>query len=94
MKKILLAAMLMVGCATVQAQQNPYDYQEMSSCPSKMDEEQQLSGTVRCRAMCSSYGRDFAEYSADCKCWCKPDGRTHGHGGYSVPNQNGYPNQT
>lgn len=61
---------LSTGCATVK--QNPYAYHELESCPASMTEEQHRSGVVRCRAMCSSYSRDFAEFTADCRCWCAP----------------------
>ena len=70
MKYIVLSSLLALSCATVK--QNPYAYEEMDSCPASMDEQQHLSGVVRCRAMCSSYGRDFAEYGGDCRCYCAP----------------------
>jgi hypothetical protein len=39
-----------------------------------MTAEEHASGVVRCRAMCSSYARDFDNYSAaTCKCFCKPE---------------------
>ncbi len=66
----LLLSLSSLACATVK--QNPYAYQELDSCPASMSEEQHYSGVVRCRAMCSSYARDFAEFTADCRCWCAP----------------------
>lgn len=69
MRALILAAFLLVGCATAPT---PYGYEEMSSCPAAMDAEQKESGVVRCRAMCSSYARDFATYDDDCKCRCAP----------------------
>lgn len=71
-KKMLVLVGLLVGCATVNP--NPHAYQEMTSCPVMMDEQQKLSGTVRCRALCSSYARDMALYDDNCKCWCEPPG--------------------
>jgi hypothetical protein len=73
---VLFVVLLSVGCATTS---NPYAYNEMESCPSAMSDEQHMSGVVRCRALCSSYARDFAEYTPDCKCWCAP---ASGPGGY------------
>jgi len=75
--KPIIAVMLLVGCATT-ATTNPYQYDELQQCPVSMTEEQRSSGVVRCRAMCSSYGRDFDSYTDDCKCWCAP---AHGGGG-------------
>ena len=81
MKYLFCAVLLTMACATVS--DNPYAYNEMDSCPSRMSDEQQYSGVVRCRAMCSSYGRDFAEYDAQCRCWCMP-GMGKAGGGYRV----------
>lgn len=68
-----LAAVLMtLSCAT----SSRYGYSELADCPARMDEEQHMSGVVRCRAMCSSYARDFAEYGADCKCRCVAPGNS------------------
>jgi hypothetical protein len=72
--KRLIILFAFLSCASV----NPYAYPESSSCPSSMDEEQHLSGVVRCRAMCSSEGRNFSSFDADCKCRCE---RSF-HGGY------------
>ncbi|TAL42474.1 MAG: hypothetical protein EPN91_08825 [Salinibacterium sp.] len=65
-----LALLLMLGCATVRS-----TYEESSECPVVMTEEQHASGVVRCRALCSSYARDFSSYDTDCKCRCRPAGR-------------------
>lgn len=96
MKKLILTLFLAVSaCATTQASTNPNDYQESQTCPTVMSEEGHLSGVVRCRAMCSSYARDFAEYTDDCKCWCAPaGGASKGYGTPQRPNQNGYNNQS
>jgi hypothetical protein len=68
MKLIAVVALLAVSCATT----NPYAYDEADACPPNMSEEQHESGVVRCRAMCSSYAREFAEFDAECKCRCAP----------------------
>lgn len=76
MKKLILASLLAIGCATV----NPYRYEELGACPNFMDDDQRASGTVRCRAACSSEGRDMAYYADNCKCYCQPavkSGPTH-----------------
>jgi hypothetical protein len=70
MKLQFVALLLMVSCARV----NKYAYEELDGCPAPMSEEQHESGVVRCRALCSSYARDFAEFDADCKCRCAPSG--------------------
>lgn len=67
MKKLLVLVGLLLGCATV-----GHGYAEMDQCPALMTEEQRESGIVRCRSMCSSYARDFAEFDAECKCRCAP----------------------
>lgn len=59
----LLALSLLSGCATT-------SYAELDQCPAVMDEEQKASGVVRCRAMCSSYNRDFDSFGDDCHCNC------------------------
>lgn len=69
MKK-LIAVLMLASCATVGP--NPYAYEEAASCPRGMTEDEHLSGTVRCRALCSSYGRDFDQYGKDCRCFCRP----------------------
>lgn len=68
MKK-LLAVVMLISCATV----NPYAYDEAPECPgTNMTPAQFDSGTVRCRALCSSWGRNLERYNAaDCKCLCK-----------------------
>lgn len=58
---------LLLSCVTT----NPYAYEEATECPVAMNQEEHLSGQVRCRAMCSSYGRDMDSYRTDCKCFCK-----------------------
>ena len=68
MKLLSLAAVVLVSCATTGA----YRYEESESCPANMDEKGHASGAVRCAAMCSSYARNFAEYTDDCKCFCAP----------------------
>ena len=77
MKKLFLAALLVIGCATVSPLTNQQQY-EMDTCPNLMTEEQQLSGAIRCRAMCSSEGRDMALYDDNCKCFCQPASRSRG----------------
>jgi hypothetical protein len=72
---VLALLSMLLSCAS----SNQYAYSEMDSCPSSMTEEQHESGVVRCRAMCSSYARDFAEFDAECKCRCAPGA---GAGGY------------
>lgn len=66
---------LLTSCATT----SRYAYEELDSCPARMTPEQRLSGVVRCRAMCSSYARDFAEFTDECGCFCAP---APGQGGY------------
>lgn len=66
--RLLHVLILVAGCATT----SKYSYEELESCPTFMNEQQHLSGVVRCRALCSSYARDFAEYGDDCRCWCAP----------------------
>ena len=75
----VVMSMLAWSCATTAS--NPHAYAEMEACPSSMTDEQHQSGVVRCRALCSSYGRDFAEYRADCRCMCMP-GAGRANGGY------------
>jgi hypothetical protein len=60
---LILLLSLLGGCTTS-------SYSEMDQCPAYMDEEQKASGAVRCRAMCSSYGRDFDSFGDDCHCNC------------------------
>lgn len=67
MKNLILAVFLLAGCATVG--QGGY---EAEQCPAVMTPAQKESGVVRCRAMCSSYARDFSSFDDDCKCRCKP----------------------
>jgi hypothetical protein len=69
MRTLMLMLLTTAACATTS---NPYSYEEMSSCPPSMDAEEHQSGVVRCRAMCSSYAREFAEYDHECKCRCAP----------------------
>lgn len=64
----LIAVLAFLSCATVA----PSTYEEADACPVPMTEEQRASGAVRCRAMCSSYARDFAAFEDDCKCRCQP----------------------
>ncbi len=81
---VLSSLSLLVSCASSAR----YAYEESESCPVAMTEEQHESGVVRCRAMCSSYARDFAEFDAECKCRCAPPG-----GGYRAkPGQKPAPN--
>jgi hypothetical protein len=77
--KYLLGSLLLLSCAPT----NRYAYAEMDACPAPMSEEQHESGVVRCRAMCSSYARDFGEFDSDCKCRCGPSGG----GQYQKPSQ-------
>lgn len=65
----LLVAVLLVSCAA-----GPYAWRESESCPSPMTEEEHASGAVRCRAMCSSYGRDVVRFDDACRCYCAPAG--------------------
>lgn len=69
MKYVIAVWWLCLSCASAK---NQYAYQELEQCPAAMSEEQHYSGVVRCRALCSSYGRDFAEFGADCRCYCAP----------------------
>lgn len=63
--RVALVALFLNACAV-----SKYSYSESEQCPSFMDNEQRESGTVRCRALCSSYGRDMEGYTDDCKCYC------------------------
>lgn len=76
MKSLLAGVVLLVSCASPAR----YAYQETEMCPAVMSEQEHNSGVVRCRAMCSSYARDFAEFGSDCRCRCAPAGG----GGYLV----------
>lgn len=78
---LTLAVLVLASCATVS---NPYAYNEAEQCPLSMTEAEQASGAVRCQALCSSYGRNFESYGADCKCRCASF-----HGGFrpNVPTQ-------
>ena len=67
-KFFIALALLAVSCATTPST----GYEELASCPAAMDDEQRASGAVRCRAMCSSYARDFSSFDDDCKCRCMP----------------------
>lgn len=69
----VVVGILGAACATV----SPYAYDEAAECPAHMTSEGHESGVVRCRAMCSSYARDFADYTSDCKCWCAPASGSH-----------------
>jgi len=77
MKRLLIILFSFASCAAT----SRYSYEESPTCPVQMTEEQHASGAVRCRAMCSSYGRDFASFDPDCKCRCAP-----AQGVYSTPN--------
>jgi hypothetical protein len=66
-------------CSCATTKQNQYAYEEMDSCPSQMTEQQHYSGVVRCRALCSSYARDFVQFGDDCKCFCAPPGGLQRH---------------
>jgi hypothetical protein len=72
--KKLIFVFAFLSCAAV----NPYAHDESSSCPAPMSEEQHASGVVRCRALCSSEGRNFSSFDVDCKCRCERGF----HGGY------------
>lgn len=61
----LLPFLLLLACATT-------PYRETEECPSHMTQSEHASGAVRCRAECSSWGRDFEDYRLDCACVCKP----------------------
>jgi hypothetical protein len=63
--RVALVALFLNACAV-----SKYQYSESEQCPVMMDSEQKESGTVRCRALCSSYGRDMEGYTDDCKCYC------------------------
>lgn len=86
MKTLAAFVLLSLSCATTS---NPYSYEEMAQCPPSMDEEQHESGVVRCRAMCSSYAREFAEFDHECKCRCAPPAG----GGYRPQAKHGPTNQ-
>lgn len=77
MKTLLIAVLLLVGCATVAPLTNQQQY-EMDTCPNLMTDEMRESGAIRCRAMCSSEARDMAYYTDDCKCFCQPASRSRG----------------
>lgn len=63
--KRLLAVVALMSCATVPTH-------EEESCPSPMSDSQAARGAMECRALCSSYARDFAAFASDCKCYCMP----------------------
>lgn len=84
MKHLPLLFLVLSACAT-----NRFAYNEAESCPGpQMSKDQMDSGAVRCRAMCSSYARDFASYDTDCRCRCAP-----AHGGYR-PTKRTWTNET
>jgi hypothetical protein len=39
--------------------------------------EEMPAGRVQCRALCSSYARDFDAYTYEGACVCKPDPKAH-----------------
>lgn len=92
MKKMMVLVGLLMACATVPA--NRYQYQEMQACPAVMDDEMRESGAVRCRALCSSYAKDFASYDDDCKCRCKGGPSNHGGPHLKVKPQRQFDNQS
>lgn len=71
----VVVVLLWSACATG----NRYAYAEMEACPASMSEGEHESGVVRCRAMCSSYARDFAEYDDHCNCRCAPGANGGGY---------------
>jgi len=75
MKRLLLILFSLASCAAI----HPSGYEEAETCPSPMTQSQAESGIVRCRALCSSYARDFAGFGLDCKCYCRGSA---GQGGY------------
>jgi len=74
MKRLLVILFSLASCAAIR----PYD--DSAACPSPMTDEMRLSGVVRCRAMCSSEGRNFSSFDDDCKCRC-----ARGYGGGYLP---------
>lgn len=78
MRKLLLC--LLLSCATVG------NYNE-GDCPSMMSREEHASGSVRCRALCSSYARDFDYYTDKCECVCKKQNQTKQQPGSNYTNQ-------
>lgn len=77
MKLLIVAVLALAACATVAPLTNQQQY-EMDTCPNFMTDEMRASGTVRCRAMCSSEGRDMAVYKDNCKCYCQPANGSRG----------------
>ena len=74
MKYLML--LLVVSCVTSGGEvreANASSWEEAASCPSNMSNEQKASGSVRCRAMCASYGRGFELFDSECRCICAPE---------------------
>lgn len=64
--RALFLVFLLMGCV------RNFSFETMEFCPAHMTEEQERSGYIRCRALCSSYGRDVYKFDEECKCRCLP----------------------
>ncbi len=78
MKLLIVAVLALAACVTTAPALTNQQQYEMDTCPNLMTDEMRLSGSVRCRAMCSSEGRDMAVYTDECKCYCQPASRSRG----------------
>lgn len=74
MKRLLVVLFSLASCAAVQSRP------EAEVCPSPMSNAQYMSGAMQCRALCSSYGRDYEAFDLQCRCICQPEKR----GAYSA----------
>ena len=76
MKYLMLLVLASCVATTQDVRQANASDEEALSCPSPMSNEQRMSGTVRCRAMCASYGRGFEVFDNACRCVCAPEARS------------------
>ena len=69
--KYLVATLWLASCAPTAANLQ-VSGEELATCPMTMTADQRESGVLRCRDLCTRYGRKYDAYDAQCRCRCQP----------------------